>query len=80
MPLNIRSEEVNQLAERLAALKHISKTEAVKQALEKELCLLDCSIPLSERIRPMQDMVMALPATGLEADKAFYDDLSGDIY
>ena len=37
MPLNIRSEEVNRLAETLAARKHINKTDAVKQALENEL-------------------------------------------
>jgi len=34
MPLNVRSEEVNQLAEKLAARKKINKTEAVKLALE----------------------------------------------
>ena len=76
MPLNIRSEEVNQLAKTLAARQHINKTDAVKQALENELCRLDRALPLRERLRPLQDRVMARPATGLEADKAFYDDLS----
>ncbi len=76
MPLNIRSEEVNRLAETLAARKHINKTDAVKQALENELRRLDQALPLRERLRPLQDRVMARPATGLEADKAFYDDLS----
>lgn len=78
MPLNIRSEEVNRLAETLAARKHINKTDAVKQALENELRRLDQAVPLRERLRPLQDRVMARPATGLEADKAFYDDLSGE--
>jgi len=77
MPLNIRSEEVNQLAEKLAARKHMSKTEAVKSALENELRRLDAALPLRERLRPLQDRVLARPATGQEADKAFYDDLSG---
>ncbi len=76
MPLNIRSEEVNRLAEKLAARKHINKTDAVKQALENELRRLDQALPLRERLRSLQDRVMARPATGLEADKAFYDDLS----
>ena len=76
MPLNIRSEEVNRLAETLAARKHTNKTDAVKQALENELRRLDQTLPLRERLRPLQDRVMARPATGLEADKAFYDDLS----
>ena len=78
MPLNIRSEEVNQLAERLATRKRMNKTEVVKQALENELRRLDEALPLRERLRPLQDRVLARPATGLEADKTFYDDLSGE--
>lgn len=78
MPLNIRNEEVNQLAEKLATRKHINKTEAVKLALKNELRRLDEALPLRERLRPIQDRVLARPATGLEADKAFYDDLSGN--
>ena len=78
MPLNIRSEEVNQLAEKLATRKRMNKTEVVKQALENELRRLDEALPLRERLRPLQDRVLARPATGLEADKTFYDDLSGE--
>ena len=78
MPLNIRSEVVNQLAERLAARKHTNKTEAVRMALENELHRLDETVPLRERLRPLQDLVLRRPATGLEADKAFYDELSGN--
>ena len=78
MPLNIRSEEVNQLAQKLATRKRMNKTEVVKQALENELRRLDEALPLRERLRPLQDRVSARPATGLEADKAFYDDLSGE--
>lgn len=79
MPLNIRNEAVNQLAERLAARRHVNKTEAVKLALENELDRLDRALPLRERLRPIQDRVLARPSTGLEADKAFYDELSGDV-
>ena len=78
MPLNIRSEVVNQLAERLAARKHTNKTEAVRMALENELHRLDETVPLRERLRPLQDRVLRRPATVLEADKAFYDELSGN--
>jgi antitoxin VapB len=79
MPLNIRSEEVNQLAEKLAARKKINKTEAVKLALENELRRIDEALPLRERLRPLQERILARPPTGLEADKAFYDDLSGNV-
>jgi antitoxin VapB len=78
MPLNIRNEEVNRLVEKLATRKHINKTEAVRLALENELRRLDEALPLRERLRPIQDRVLARPATGLEADKAFYDDLGGN--
>jgi len=33
---------------------------------------------LAERLRPLQDRIVRRPSTGLEADKAFYDQLSGD--
>jgi antitoxin VapB len=78
MPLNIRSDEVNQLAEKLAARTHLNKTAAVKLALENELRRQDELVPLRERIRPIQKRVLARPATGNEADKAFYDELSGN--
>jgi antitoxin VapB len=76
MPLNIRNEEVNQLAEKLAVRMQMDKTAAVKLALEHELRRLDQVLPLRERVRPLQDRIMARPATGREADKAFYDALS----
>ncbi|UYN95699.1 MAG: type II toxin-antitoxin system VapB family antitoxin [Enhydrobacter sp.] len=78
MPLTIRSEEVNRLAEALASRKRVNKTEAVKLALENELRRLDQAIPLRERLRPIQDRIGKRPATGLAADKKFYDDLSDD--
>ena len=78
MPLNIRSEAVNRLAQTLAARKQVTKTDAVRVALENELRRLDEAIPLRVRLRPLQDRVSRRPATGLEADKAFYDELSGN--
>jgi antitoxin VapB len=78
MPLNIRNEAVNELAERLAVRKRMNKTDAVRIALENELRRLDEAVPLRDRLRPLQERVLSRPATGLEADKAFYDELSGD--
>jgi antitoxin VapB len=79
MPLNIRSEAVNQLAEALATRMATNKTEAVACALRNELQRLDDAIPLRERLRPVQNRVLSRPATGLEADKAFFDELSNDL-
>jgi antitoxin VapB len=76
VPLNIRNDDVNRLAETLARRIRVSKTEAVKTALENELRRLDEALPLRERLRPLQQRVNARPSTGLEADKAFYDDIN----
>ena len=78
MPLNIRNEHVNQLAVSLASRLRLTKTEAVRVALENELNRLDRSIPLRERLRPLQERFQKRPRTGLQADKDFFDDLSGD--
>ena len=78
MPLNIRSEEVNRLAERLAARTRLNKTDAVKLALQNELHRLEEAIPLRERLRTIQQRVQRRPSTGLEADKAFYDELNDE--
>lgn len=77
MPLNIRNEEVNVLAEKLASRQHMNKTAAVKLALENELRRLDEAVPLRERLRALQKRIAKRPPTGLDADKAFYDEISG---
>jgi len=77
MPLNIRNEDVNRLAGKLAKRTRTNKTEAVKLALENELRRIEKAIPLRERLRPIQKRVLARPVTGRKADKAFYDALSG---
>jgi antitoxin VapB len=74
---DIRTDEVNRLAETLALRMRVSKTEAVRTALQNELRRLDAARPLRERLRPLQKRVNARPATGLDADKAFDGDISG---
>ncbi|MCY1644602.1 type II toxin-antitoxin system VapB family antitoxin [Methylorubrum sp. SL192] len=78
MPLNIRSEEVNRLAEKLASQARVSKTEAVRIALVNELERQERHIPLEERLRPLLNRLDAVPDTGLPADKAFFDELNGE--
>lgn len=78
MPLNIRNEQVNELAEKLAARTNLNKTEAVKLALTNELRRADEAVPLWERLKPLREKIAAYPDSGLAADKAFFDELSGD--
>ena len=77
MPLNIRDEDTNRLAEQLASRLQSTKTAAVKHALRNELDQIDQRVPLRQRLRGLQDRVTSRPSTGLQADKAFYDALSG---
>jgi antitoxin VapB len=74
MALHIRDTETDRLVRSLAEIKKLGLTEAVKLAVENELK----RIPLRERIRPIQDRIAAMGDTGLKADKAFFDELSGD--
>lgn len=78
MPLNIRSEDVNILAEQLASLKDVSKTEAVRQALKEAVERENDNVPFMQRIKAIQDRVAARGSSGLEADKAFYDSLNDE--
>jgi antitoxin VapB len=78
VPLNIRSDEVNVLAEQLAGLRKVTKTEAVRQALKEAVKRENDNVPFMERIKAIQDRIASYPETGLKADKAFFDELSGD--
>jgi antitoxin VapB len=76
--LQIRNRRVVELAAKLAAVRRSTKTEAVLTALENELARIEREKSLAERIKPIQERIAAVPLTGLEADKDFFDDLSGD--
>jgi antitoxin VapB len=74
MARRIRDRGVDRLAAELAQLRRSTKTEAVKQALQRE----NGKLPLGERIKPIQDRLAAYPDSGLMTNKAFYDELSGE--
>ena len=78
MALNIRSIEIDALAEKLAVRKRVTKTEAVRSALENELRRSDGEPPLWDRLKPLRERVAAAESTGRSADKAFFDELSGE--
>jgi antitoxin VapB len=78
MPLNIRDAEVDRLASLLAALYHTTKTQAVKDALRRELARAQMKMSLWQRIKPLRDEIAAYPDSGVIVDKAFFDELSGE--
>jgi antitoxin VapB len=76
--LQIRNRRVVELAAKLAAVRRSTKTDAVLSALENELARIEGEKSLAERLKPLQDRIAKWPSTGLKADKAFFDDLSGE--
>jgi antitoxin VapB len=74
MALHIDDSETDRLVRQLAEIKRVEPAEAVKLAVQNELK----RAPLRERIRPIQDRIKAAGETGLKADKAFFDELSGE--
>ncbi|MGX9979439.1 type II toxin-antitoxin system VapB family antitoxin [Methylobacterium fujisawaense] len=77
MPLNIRSEEVNQRAEKLASRTGVSKTEAVRPAFKNGLARQNAEREtFLEPVKPIQDRLASNPSMGLKADEAFYDSLN----
>lgn len=70
MAIHISNPEVDALVRELARRRGVSISAAVKQAAESALRLA--------RIREIQEKIARYPDTGLKADKAFFDELSGD--
>ena len=78
MAFHVRDRETDALVRELARKHSVGLTEAVKMAVQSQLQREQESIPLRARISALRREVLKRPATGLEADKAFFDDLSGE--
>lgn len=78
MAFHIRDQKTDALVRELAMKRGIGLTEAVREAVENELQRERQKIPVMERLKPLLDELDALPRTGLQADKAFYDWLSDE--
>jgi len=79
MAFHVKDRATDEAVRRLARLKGTTLTEAIREAVEHEYERERARIPLQDRIRKLQDRFAALRQPGgLAADKAFYDDLSGE--
>jgi antitoxin VapB len=79
MPLYIKDDAIAALVAQLAKLRGVSKQDAVKLAVVAELERAAEATPLRERFARLRAEHPLPPATGRAADKAFFDDLSGDL-
>lgn len=79
MAFHVRDKATDTLVRKLADQRGIGLTEAVRLAVSAELRRMDAGAEdRLRRMREISDEVARRPRTGLKADKAFFDDLSGD--
>jgi antitoxin VapB len=78
MPLYIKDETTTRLVNELARRRGVTKQGAVRLAVEAELAREESSVPLRERLTRLWEANPLPPRTGQEADKAFFDALSGE--
>jgi antitoxin VapB len=76
MPFLVRDPETDRLVRELARRRGVGLTEAVKLAVGAEL-QRSASADFMDKVRALQDRIAKRGNTGLVADKAFFDDLSG---
>lgn len=81
MTFYVKDPATDKAVRKLAKLRGKTLTETIREAVESALDeqKREKRLTFLERIKPIQDRIAKYPKTGLEADKAFYDELSGDI-
>ena len=79
MPFEIEDEATTRLVARLAEATGVTKAEAVRRAVTAELARIAPpeTLPLRVRFAALRARHPLPAPTGLTADKAFFDELSG---
>ena len=79
MAFHVKDVATDKAVRRLARLKGRTLTDTIREAVEHEYERACSQIPLIERLKPLQEELKSLSKPGgLPADKAFFDELSGD--
>jgi antitoxin VapB len=78
MAFSIKDKATDEAVRRLAKLKNTSLTEAIREAVVHEYDRAKKETPLQEKLSKIFEEYRKYPKTGLEADKAFFDGLSGN--
>jgi antitoxin VapB len=78
MPLYIKDDATAKLVAQFAKLRGLSKQDAVKLAVQTALDQAAEAVPLRDRFAALRQAHRLPPPTGHAADKAFFDDLSGE--
>ena len=78
MTFYVKDPATDKAVRKLAKLRGKSLTETIREAVESEL-QKERRKTLPQRLDAIAQQLLTHPKTGLEADKAFFDELSGDI-
>jgi antitoxin VapB len=78
MPVYIKDDETTRVVAELARLRGVSKSKAVRDAVKADLQRIAPEPTLAEKLRQFRAEHPLPPRTGQIADKAFFDELSGD--
>jgi antitoxin VapB len=80
MAFHVRDPATDEAVRRLAKLKNKSLTATIREAVENEYQRQWRKVPLAERLKPIWDELDRISKPGGKpADKAFFDELSGDL-
>ena len=82
MTIYLKDEATSMAVRKLAKLRGTTLTEAVRLAVAEAIAKEHQPKrrdKVLEKLKVLQDKIAARPSTGLKADKAFFDELSGDI-
>lgn len=80
MAFHVRDPATDEAVRRLAKLKGKSLTATIREAVENEYRREYRTLPLIERLKPIwAKLDAASKPGGKPADKAFYDELSGEF-
>ncbi|MBZ0262633.1 MAG: type II toxin-antitoxin system VapB family antitoxin [Hyphomicrobiales bacterium] len=77
MTFYVKDPATDKAVRKLAKLKGKTLTETIREAVETEL-QRERRETLPQRLNAIAQQLSKYPRTGLEADKAFFDELSGD--
>jgi antitoxin VapB len=78
MAFHVRDPKTDSLVRKLAQRKGVGITDAIREAVERELEREEQGLSLWERSTDIRAEIASWPRTGLKADKAFFDSLSGE--
>jgi antitoxin VapB len=79
MAFHVRDPATDRAVRRLAKFKGKSLTATIREAVDHEYRRARAAVPLIERLKPIQQQLKSQSKPGgSPADKAFFDELSGE--